>query len=153
MSIGGSNRDRGRKTLRLVRPTVDPSLRWTKTDPSAYNADGTPTKALLEEKARKGLVWSDKAMKFVFGKGNLIGKGWSATHRRNRAFQRAAHEAVTEKDIRDVMQALVREAKRGNVAAAREVLDRTCGKVDESVVVKRLEELEELWEKQDKEAA
>jgi len=43
--------------------------------------------------------------------------------------------AVTAKDLREVVKALVREAKKGDVAAARELFDRVLGKVTTSVEV------------------
>lgn len=50
--------------------------------------------------------------------------------------------AVTAKDLREVVKALIREAKKGDVAAARELLDRTIGKVTNTIGVDdRLENL------------
>ena len=52
--------------------------------------------------------------------------------------------AVTEDDIREIVQKLVAMAKEGDIAAAREVLLRTLGRPVESDLLERLEGLEEL---------
>lgn len=64
------------------------------------------------------------------------------------ALKRALMDSVTPDDIREVLGAMVREAKEGNVFAANLVLDRTMGKVQpateadaEDVAAK----LERLW--------
>lgn len=63
-----------------------------------------------------------------FAKGNAGGPGnpYAATTARLRA---ALLSAVTEQDIRDVIAALVAQARQGNVPAARELLERVCGRV------------------------
>ena len=52
--------------------------------------------------------------------------------------------AVTEDDIREIVQKLIAMAKEGDIAAAREVLLRTLGRPVESDLLERLEGLEEL---------
>jgi ribosomal protein L17 len=52
--------------------------------------------------------------------------------------------AVTISEIQEVMLALVERAKRGNISAAREVLDRCVGKTSEQEVIERLAELEAI---------
>lgn len=59
-------------------------------------------------------------------------------------FQGAMLTAVSLNDIRKIMIALVLEAKRGNISAAREVLDRCVGKTAESDLIARLEDLEAM---------
>lgn len=64
--------------------------------------------------------------------------------RRVAALRAALLEAVTEDDIREIVQALVRQAKAGEVVAAREVLLRVLGKPLEADILERLEALEEV---------
>jgi hypothetical protein len=52
--------------------------------------------------------------------------------------------AVTIGEIQEIMSELVRQAKKGNISAAREVLDRCVGKTSEQEVIERLAELEAL---------
>jgi len=57
--------------------------------------------------------------------------------------------AVSKADIEAIVASLVKEAKAGNVAAAREVLDRCLGKPVEIDLLVRLEELEAAVASQD----
>jgi hypothetical protein len=50
--------------------------------------------------------------------------------------------AVTPQDLREVVLALVKAAKEGNIAAAKEVLDRCLGRPIEADLLERLEALE-----------
>ena len=50
--------------------------------------------------------------------------------------------AVTPDDVADIMQALVAQAKAGDIAAARLVLERVFGKVADSETLQRIETLE-----------
>ena len=52
---------------------------------------------------------------------------------------------VKPKDLREVIEALLRQAKEGNIAAARILLDRTLGPSVEIDLVARLEALEERF--------
>lgn len=52
--------------------------------------------------------------------------------------------AVTEKDIQAVVEALVRQAKDGSVPAAEELLERILGPPVAADIVERLEALEQL---------
>ena len=52
--------------------------------------------------------------------------------------------AVGTSEIEAVIKKLVELATEGNVAAAREVLDRTLGRVQDALLIQRLERLEEL---------
>jgi hypothetical protein len=61
-----------------------------------------------------------------FSTGNRFGRGRPAGARNE--LRQALVESVSEDDIREVVQALIRKAKSGDVAAAREVLDRCCGR-------------------------
>lgn len=59
-------------------------------------------------------------------------------------FRSAIIDAVTEDDVREVVEALVAEAKGGNLTAARLLLDRLLGPPVAADLVARLEALEEL---------
>lgn len=52
--------------------------------------------------------------------------------------------AVSASDLRDVIRAMIAQAKAGDVAAARELLDRLLGKPVEMDLLERLDELESL---------
>ena len=58
----------------------------------------------------------------------------------------AFFEAVTADDIREVVQALIGEAKSGNVAAAKELLTRVLGAPEAVDLMAQLTALEELVE-------
>lgn len=78
-----------------------------------------------------------------FQRGNKAACGHKKPHAAKVSQLRAALlEAVNPEDIRAVIDALVAEAKKGNVAAAREILDRAVGKPIEADLLERLEELE-----------
>ncbi len=51
-------------------------------------------------------------------------------------------KAITAQEIRRVVKALVAEAEKGNVQAARELLDRAVGKPIEMDLIERVESLE-----------
>jgi hypothetical protein len=77
-----------------------------------------------------------------FAKGN--GGGPGNPHARRVAELRSAMlNAVTPQDVRDVMAALLAAAKGGDVAAARELLQRLLGPPVELDFVERLAALEE----------
>ncbi len=50
--------------------------------------------------------------------------------------------AISEQDIIDIAEALVRQAKEGDVTATRELLLRTLGRPVEADLLQRLEEIE-----------
>ena len=52
--------------------------------------------------------------------------------------------AVTEDDIREIVQKLVAMAKEGDIHAAKEVLQRTLGRPIEHDLLERIEGLEEM---------
>ena len=78
-----------------------------------------------------------------FAKGNPGGPG-NPYNKRVAQLRSALISAVTEDDVRGIIQALVEKAKSGDVAAAKEVLDRTLGKPQEADLIARMEELEEI---------
>ncbi len=63
------------------------------------------------------------------------------------ALRSALLDAVTEDDVREVLAALIREAKDGNVAAMREFFSRVLGQAEAVDVLERLDELEALLER------
>ena len=78
-----------------------------------------------------------------FAPGNRLAKG-NPFSRRMAQLRSALISAVTEDDLRGIIQALIEKAKKGDVAAAKEVLDRTLGKPQEADLIARMEELEEI---------
>ena len=68
-----------------------------------------------------------------FGSGNTAAVGHLNAYARQVAkLRQVLLESVTEEDVREIIQAMVREAKKGDLAAAREVLTRIIGKPPES---------------------
>ena len=63
----------------------------------------------------------------TFAKGNPGGPG-NTFAARSHKFKHAIMAAVTEKEINRVIRALIRKASDGDVAAAKELLDRILGK-------------------------
>jgi hypothetical protein len=78
-----------------------------------------------------------------FRAGNKAGKGnpYAAQVAKLRS---TLLNAVTEKDIQEVAEALVRQAKEGSVPAAKELLERLLGPPVAADIVERLEALERL---------
>lgn len=72
-----------------------------------------------------------------FAAGNAGGPG-NPQAKKTAALRASLLTSVTIKDLRDVVKALIREAKAGDVAAARELLDRTIGKPATSVEIGRI---------------
>ncbi len=63
-------------------------------------------------------------------------------------FRAAIYECLTTEDIQDVLFSLLDEAKNGNVAAAKELLDRTVGKAEVGPdVLEKVELLENLMQR------
>lgn len=78
-----------------------------------------------------------------FAAGNRCAKG-NPFARRMAELRSALISAVTDEDLRDIIKALIEKAKRGDVPAAKEVLDRTLGRPQEADLIQRLEELEAM---------
>ena len=74
--------------------------------------------------------------------GNPGGPGNPFAHR-VAALRRTLLEAVSEEDLRAIVNRMVQAAKDGDLAAAREVILRTIGKPVESDLIERLERLEQ----------
>lgn len=83
-----------------------------------------------------------------FAKGNPGGPG-NPHAKRAQEMRKAFYAAVSDEDLAEVVRALIREAKAGDVQAAREVLDRCLGKPEALDMIERLDALEELLEKRD----
>ena len=80
-----------------------------------------------------------------FAPGNQIARG--RTHPVSRRVKRLRAEllrAITPHDIRRIVEALIREAEGGNVAAAKELLNRALGPAEAIDLLERLELLEAL---------
>jgi hypothetical protein len=79
-----------------------------------------------------------------FAQGNRHGRG-NPLARRVARLRAALLRTVQPDDIEAVVRALIDRARSGDVAAARELLDRCLGKAGEGVdLLDRLEQLEEL---------
>ena len=77
-----------------------------------------------------------------FTQGNPGGPGNPLAQRVGK-LRTALLNAVTEDDMREIIEALVEKAKAGNIAAARVLFDRTLGKPLEPDIIARIEDLEE----------
>ena len=83
-----------------------------------------------------------------FGPGNQAARGRSHPHAAKVAELRAAFlSSVTEEDVREVLQALLREARSGNVPVIREFFIRFLGQAEAADVLARVGELEVLLER------
>jgi hypothetical protein len=78
-----------------------------------------------------------------FAKGNRGGPG-NPLGKQVAALRSAMLQAVTPDDLRQVVLALLKAAKEGNIAAAKEVLDRCLGRPIEADLLERLEALESI---------
>ena len=76
-----------------------------------------------------------------FAPGNAGGPG-NPFARRVGELRSALIEAVTPADMAEMVAALIAGAESGNVAAIREVFDRTLGKPTQADLLERIEELE-----------
>lgn len=81
----------------------------------------------------------DEQGRFADGNAGGPGNPYAAQVGRLRS---ALLSAVTEDDMRDVVLALVGKAKKGDVKAARVLLDRVLGKPVEADLIARIEALE-----------
>jgi hypothetical protein len=77
--------------------------------------------------------------------GNKSGRG-NPFAKQVAALRTAMLNAVTEEDMRQIILKLIEKAKAGDVASAREVLERTLGKPVEVDLFERLEGLEATYE-------
>jgi hypothetical protein len=76
-----------------------------------------------------------------FGKGNTVAKG-NPHARRVARLRSALMRAVTPDDLRDVVAALLRQAKTGDVPAVRELMQRLLGPPESLDLIERLDALE-----------
>ncbi len=71
-----------------------------------------------------------------FKKGNTAGtKTRNPAQKRKLGLAEVFKAAITEKDVKAVAIAMLKEAKKGNVKAAQLVLDRCCGKVPQAIAL------------------
>jgi hypothetical protein len=83
-----------------------------------------------------------------FGPGNQAARGRSNPHAARVAELRAAFvSSVTEEDVREVLAALIHEARSGNVPAMREFFNRILGQAEAADVLARMGEIEALLER------
>jgi hypothetical protein len=82
----------------------------------------------------------DPAGRFAPGNKSGLGRPLASRAAKLRA---KLFDAVSDDDLVAIAQALVREAKAGDVTAAREVLDRLLGKPVELDLIERLDALEQ----------
>src|SRR4051812_1641500 len=73
--------------------------------------------------------------------GNRLGKGNPFAQRTQR-LRVALLESVSPADVEQIIDAMVAAAKKGDVVAAREVLDRTIGRSVATDILQRIEALE-----------
>lgn len=78
-----------------------------------------------------------------FAPGNKFARG-NPLARHAQKLRVAMMASVDEDDVIAIMNALVEAAKKGNITAAREVLDRTLGKPMEADILEKIAELERL---------
>jgi len=78
-----------------------------------------------------------------FAKGNKGGPGNPLAKKANQ-LRVAMYASVEAEDIMEIMDSLIEAAKKGNITAAREVLDRVIGKPLETDVLEKIAELERL---------
>jgi len=76
-----------------------------------------------------------------FAKGNAGGPG-NPMAGKIAKLRAALIRSVGQKDLREVVAALLAKAKQGDVAAAKELFDRTLGRPTEVDLIERLEQLE-----------
>jgi len=79
-----------------------------------------------------------------FAAGNTGGPG-NPHVKRTSELRVALLNAVSTEDVEKIVQAIVKNAKAGNLVAAREVLDRTIGRPSQTDIVARLESLEQAF--------
>jgi hypothetical protein len=68
----------------------------------------------------------DEAGKFM--NGNRLGRGGAPLAQRSLALRAALLASVTAEDIAAIVKKLIEKARKGDLRAAREILNRTCGK-------------------------
>ena len=81
--------------------------------------------------ANNSLVPSGRAPGGKFAPGNTFAKGGARYVSRAAAIRRELMRCVTREDVKEITQALVREAKSGDVSAIKEFFDRLVGKAEQ----------------------
>lgn len=95
-----------------------------------------------------GLSSADRDSRGRFTPGNAGGPGNPLGGKVAR-LRAALIEAVSEDDIRAIAHGLIEQAKDGDIAAAKELLNRTLGKPTEHDLIERLEALEGIAAKRE----
>lgn len=86
------------------------------------------------EKPRPNGKTDGRTKKGRFSAGNQCARGARQPMAKMRAeLQQALAASVTPKDIMGIIKALLKKAKSGDTFAAREVLDRCCGKAEQPI--------------------
>ena len=83
-----------------------------------------------------------------FGAGNKLAKG-NPHNQRAQAIRAALFRAVKPADIREAVEALMKDAKAGDRLALAEILDRTIGTAVQSDLLERVERLEASIDRRD----
>ncbi len=76
-----------------------------------------------------------------FGPRNSGGPG-NPYSKRTAELRAAMYAAIKPQDVAEIVTALIREAKKGNIQAAKEILERSVGRAIEAEVLERIHELE-----------
>jgi hypothetical protein len=84
-----------------------------------------------------------RTAKGTFAPGNKLAKGYPHARRANR-LRAELYRVVSVEEFREVIRAILKEAKGGDVTAAREIIERLLGKPENVDVMARIEELEAL---------
>jgi len=101
----------------------------------SMNSESEPSPTVVSGRSESGR----------FAPGNSFARG-NPHAQRVGALRSALLDAVTEDDVREVLAALIREAKDGNVAAMREFFSRVLGQPEAVDILNRMSELEALLE-------
>jgi len=96
-------------------------------------------KKVVRKKAKKTAIQASQSLRNgrnkrgQFAKGNKTAKGHKDPKAEMRMdFKRWFKEAITKEDIQAIAKALVRVAKRANIRAAKEIMDRCMGKAEQA---------------------
>jgi hypothetical protein len=84
-----------------------------------------------------------RTTKGTFAPGNKLAKGYPHARRANR-LRAELYRVVNVEEFRAIVKAIVKEAKAGDVTAAREIIERLLGKPENVDVMARLEEMESM---------
>lgn len=86
---------------------------------------------------------SGRTARGTFAPGNKLAKGYPHARRANR-LRAELYRVVTVEEFRAIVKAMVDAAKDGDIAAAREIIERLLGKPESVDTLARIEELESM---------